>query len=474
MEKKTTVISPEDLQRQEGFCGRVREYWQAQGITPVAFVETYGCQQNEADSEQIRGMLEHCGYGLTDGPEGADLVIFNTCAIREHAEQRVFGNVGALVHTRRRHPRQKIFLCGCMMGQPAVVERVRKSYPYVDGVFSTHHLWELPQLLLGVLTTGKRVFSVEDSAGAIAEGLPVVRENKLKAWVSVMYGCNNFCSYCIVPYVRGRERSRKAENILAEVESLVKQGYKEITLLGQNVNSYGNDLSDGSNFADLLDKAASVEGKFRLRFMTNHPKDFTEDVVRVMKKHEGKICRLVHLPVQSGSNEILKQMNRRYTAEKYLGEVRMLKTLIPEAEVTTDIIVGFPGETEEDYLQTEALVKEADFASAFTFVYSRRSGTKAAEMDNQIPEEVSKNRIMRLVELVNSKTREKSEKYVGKTVEILCEDYDEKKKTYLGRDEFGRMAYFPYPHNLIGKFVSVHVNSANGISLTGDVVAVED
>ena len=224
MEKKTTVISPEALQRQEGFCGRVREYWQAQGITPVAFVETYGCQQNEADSEQIRGMLEHCGYGLTDGPEGADLVIFNTCAIREHAEQRVFGNVGALVHTRRRHPRQKIFLCGCMMGQPAVVERVRKSYPYVDGVFSTHHLWELPQLLLGVLTTGKRVFSVEDSAGAIAEGLPVVRENKLKAWVSVMYGCNNFCTYCIVPYVRGRERSRQPEDILQECRALIAQG----------------------------------------------------------------------------------------------------------------------------------------------------------------------------------------------------------------------------------------------------------
>ena len=324
MEKKTTVISPEALQRQEGFCGRVREYWQAQGITPVAFVETYGCQQNEADSEQIRGMLEHCGYGLTDGPEGADLVIFNTCAIREHAEQRVFGNVGALVHTRRRHPRQKIFLCGCMMGQPAVVERVRKSYPYVDGVFSTHHLWELPQLLLGVLTTGKRVFSVEDSAGAIAEGLPVVRENKLKAWVSVMYGCNNFCSYCIVPYVRGRERSRQPEDILQECRALIAQGYKEITLLGQNVNSYGKDLGLGVDFADLMAQIASLPGDFRLRFMTSHPKDASHKLFDTIAAYP-KICKQFHLPFQSGNDRVLHAMNRRYTRSSACAMTRCLR-----------------------------------------------------------------------------------------------------------------------------------------------------
>ena len=346
MEKKTTVISPEALQRQEGFCGRVREYWQAQGITPVAFVETYGCQQNEADSEQIRGMLEHCGYGLTDGPEGADLVIFNTCAIREHAEQRVFGNVGALVHTRRRHPRQKIFLCGCMMGQPAVVERVRKSYPYVDGVFSTHHLWELPQLLLGVLTTGKRVFSVEDSAGAIAEGLPVVRENKLKAWVSVMYGCNNFCSYCIVPYVRGRERSRQPEDILQECRALIAQGYKEITLLGQNVNSYGKDLGLGVDFADLMVQIASLPGDFRLRFMTSHPKDASHKLFDTIAAYP-KICKQFHLPFQSGNDRVLHAMNRRYTSAQYLELVDYGRSLMPELVLTSDVIVGFPGETEE-------------------------------------------------------------------------------------------------------------------------------
>lgn len=438
------------------------------------FIVTYGCQMNVHESEKIAGLLRTAGYESANSQEDADVIVFNTCCIRENAENHAFGNIGALKKLKKQKKDLIIAVGGCMTQEKGKTDVLKEKFPFIDVIFGTLNLEELPVLIEEKRRAKKRVVKIREKEGEIVETVTPFRTSFPNAWVNIAYGCNNFCSYCIVPYVRGRERSRKAENILAEVESLVKQGYKEITLLGQNVNSYGNDLSDGSNFADLLDKAASVEGKFRLRFMTNHPKDFTEDVVRVMKKHEGKICRLVHLPVQSGSNEILKQMNRRYTAEKYLGEVRMLKTLIPEAEVTTDIIVGFPGETEEDYLQTEALVKEADFASAFTFVYSRRSGTKAAEMENQIPEEVSKNRIMRLVELVNSKTREKSEKYVGKTVEILCEDYDEKKKTYLGRDEFGRMAYFSYPHNLIGKFVSVHVNSANGISLTGDVVAVED
>ena len=395
MEKKTTVISPEALQRQEGFCGRVREYWQAQGITPVAFVETYGCQQNEADSEQIRGMLEHCGYGLTDGPEGADLVIFNTCAIREHAEQRVFGNVGALVHTRRRHPRQKIFLCGCMMGQPAVVERVRKSYPYVDGVFSTHHLWELPQLLLGVLTTGKRVFSVEDSAGAIAEGLPVVRENKLKAWVSVMYGCNNFCSYCIVPYVRGRERSRQPEDILQECRALIAQGYKEITLLGQNVNSYGKDLGLGVDFADLMAQIASLPGDFRLRFMTSHPKDASHKLFDTIAAYP-KICKQFHLPFQSGNDRVLHAMNRRYTSAQYLELVDYGRSLMPELVLTSDVIVGFPGETDEEFEESLALCRRVGFSRMHVFRYSKRPGTLAADMPDQVPPEIMAERSRRM------------------------------------------------------------------------------
>lgn len=429
---------------------------------------------NVHESEKIAGLLRSSGCDAAKSEEEADIIVFNTCCIRENAENHAFGNIGALKKLKRQKKDLIIAVGGCMTQEKGKTDVLKEKFPFIDVIFGTLNLEELPALIEEKRRAKKRIIKIRENEGEIVEGVQPFRTSFPNAWVNIAYGCNNFCSYCIVPYVRGRERSRKADNIIAEVQSLVDQGYKEITLLGQNVNSYGNDLQNGSNFADLLDKAASIGGKFRLRFMTNHPKDFTEDVVRVMKKHVGKICRLVHLPVQSGSNEILKRMNRRYTAEKYLEEIRMLKTLIPEAEVTTDIIVGFPGETEEDYLKTEELVKNADFASAFTFVYSKRSGTKAAEMPDQIPEEVSKNRIMRLVELVNSKTREKSEKYVGKTVEILCEDYDEKKKAYLGRDEFGRMAYFSYPKNIIGKFVNVRVTGANGISLTSEVVGIED
>ena len=438
------------------------------------YIVTYGCQMNVHESEKIAGLLRSSGCDAARSEEEADIIVFNTCCIRENAENHAFGNIGALKKLKRQKKDLIIAVGGCMTQEKGKTDVLKEKFPFIDVIFGTLNLEELPALIEEKRRAKKRIIKIREKEGEIVEGVQPFRTSFPNAWVNIAYGCNNFCSYCIVPYVRGRERSRKADNIIAEVQSLVDQGYKEITLLGQNVNSYGNDLQDGSNFADLLDKAASIDGKFRLRFMTNHPKDFTEDVVRVMKKHVGKICRLVHLPVQSGSNEILKRMNRRYTAEKYLEEIRMLKTLIPEAEVTTDIIVGFPGETEEDYLKTEALVKNADFASAFTFVYSKRSGTKAAEMPDQIPEEVSKNRIMRLVELVNSKTREKSEKYVGKTVEILCEDYDEKKKAYLGRDEFGRMAYFSYPKNIIGKFVNVRVTGANGISLASEVVGIED
>ena len=438
------------------------------------YIVTYGCQMNVHESEKIAGLLRSSGCDAARSEEEADIIVFNTCCIRENAENHAFGNIGALKKLKRQNKDLIIAVGGCMTQEKGKTDVLKEKFPFIDVIFGTLNLEELPALIEEKRRAKKRIIKIREKEGEIVEGVQPFRTSFPNAWVNIAYGCNNFCSYCIVPYVRGRERSRKADNIIAEVQSLVDQGYKEITLLGQNVNSYGNDLQDGSNFADLLDKAASIGGKFRLRFMTNHPKDFTEDVVRVMKKHVGKICRLVHLPVQSGSNEILKRMNRRYTAEKYLEEIRMLKTLIPEAEVTTDIIVGFPGETEEDYLKTEELVKNADFASAFTFVYSKRSGTKAAEMPDQIPEEVSKNRIMRLVELVNSKTREKSEKYVGKTVEILCEDYDEKKKVYLGRDEFGRMAYFSYPKNIIGKFVNVRVTGANGISLTSEVVGIED
>ena len=432
------------------------------------FIVTYGCQMNVHESEKIAGILRRMGYEETPNMETADIIVFNTCCIRENAENHAFGNIGALKKMKKQNPALIIAVGGCMTQEQGKTEVLKKKFPFIDIMFGALNFEDLEFLILRKKREKKRVIAIRETEGEIVENIEPYRTSYPNAWVNITYGCNNFCTYCIVPYVRGRERSRKPENIVAEVEKLVAEGYKEITLLGQNVNSYGSDGSTEVTFAQLLDKIASIEGKFRLRFMTSHPKDFTEDVVSVMEKHR-KICRLVHLPVQSGSSKILKEMNRRYTREKYLEEIRTLKTRLPEAEVTTDIIVGFPGETEEDYLQTESLVREVDFASAFTFVYSPRKGTKAAEMPNAVPESVQKDRIMRLVELVNSLTRAKSEKYLGKTVEILCEDYDSKKGLYMGRDEFGRMGYFTSEENRIGQFVSLKITKANGISLFGEI-----
>ncbi len=430
---------------------------------------TYGCQMNVHESEKIAGILRGLGYEETAVKEDADIIVFNTCCIRENAENHAFGNIGALKKLKKEKPNLLIAVGGCMTQEKGKTDVLKKKFPFIDIMFGTLNLEELGNLILRKKSQKKKVIEIREKEGEIVEFTDAYRTSYPNAWVNIMYGCNNFCSYCIVPYVRGRERSRKPENIIEEVRGLVAEGYKEITLLGQNVNSYGSDGSTGMTFAQLLDAVASIEGDFRLRFMTSHPKDFNEDVVLVMKKHK-KICRLVHLPVQSGSNTVLQAMNRRYTRERYLDEIRMLKSHLPEAEVTTDIIVGFPGETEEDYLQTEALVKEVDYASAFTFVYSKRQGTKAAEMDGHIPEEVQKDRIMRLVELVNSLTRKKSEKYLGKTVEILCEDYDAKKGLYMGRDEFGRMGYFASQADVIGQLVQIKITKANGISLFGEIV----
>ena len=436
------------------------------------YIVTYGCQMNLHESEKMAGILRRLGYVEATTQEDADIILFNTCCIRENAENHAFGNIGALKKLKKQKPDLIIAVGGCMTQEKGKTEILKQKFPFIDIMFGTLNLEELESLIRRRIKKKKRVVEIREKEGEIVEFEDAYRTSYPNAWVNIMYGCNNFCSYCIVPYVRGRERSRKAENIVAEVEKLVKDGYREITLLGQNVNSYGNDGgSNGVTFAELLDRVASVEGDFRVRFMTSHPKDFNEDVVKVMAKHD-KICKLVHLPVQSGSNKILAEMNRRYTREKYLEEVKILRSYFPNAEITTDIIVGFPGETEEDYLLTEELVKEVDYASAFTFVYSKRAGTKAATMPNQISEEVQKDRIVRLVELVNSLTRKKSEKYLGKSVEILCEGYDEKRNYYLGRDEFGRMGYFKSEDSLIGKFVTLKITRANGISLYGDVETV--
>ncbi len=465
MNSKTTRITPEQVERQQRLCAEIRDYWTTQGVTPTAYVETYGCQQNEADSEQLRGMLEAAGYGLTDSAEGADAVIFNTCAIREHAEQRVFGNVGALVHTKRRHPRQKIFLCGCMMGQPAVVERVKNSYPYVDAVFSTHHLWEFPSLLLRVLTGKKRVFSVEDSAGSIAEGIPVVRTNTLKAWVSIMYGCNNFCSYCIVPYVRGRERSRRPQDVLDECRALIAQGYKEITLLGQNVNSYGRDLDCGMDFADLLAAVAELDGEFRLRFMTSHPKDASRKLFDTIAKYD-KICKQFHLPFQSGNDRVLHAMNRRYTAAQYLELVDYGRSLMPELVLTSDVIVGFPGETEAEFEDTLKLIERVRYDALFTFIFSPRAGTPAASMDDPTPRAEKNQRFDRLCALQNRISEEKHRAYIGKTLRVLVDGRDGDKLT--ARTDGGRLVRLDGGDELIGQFLNVTITGSTTWSLFGE------
>ena len=464
--ERTTVITEAQLQAQRDICRQIKEYWQERGITPVAFVDTYGCQQNEADSERIRGMLQDCGYDMTDTEEGADCIVLNTCAIREHAEQRVFGNVGALVHTKRRHERQKIFLCGCMMGQEHVAKKIKSSYTHVDGVFNPHHLWRFPELLQSVLRTGKRVFAVENEAGNIAEGIPVVRQNKLKAWVSVMYGCNNFCSYCIVPYVRGRERSRRPEEIIKEVKELIARGYKDITLLGQNVNSYGKDLGLGVDFADLIGTLAELEGDFWLRFMTSHPKDATKKLFDVMASHP-KIAKQFHLPFQSGNDRVLKEMNRRYTSAQYLDLVDYGRSVMPGLILTSDVIVGFPGETEEEFEDTIKLIERVGYDALFTFIYSPRKGTPAAEMPDPATKQDKNRRFDRLVETQNRISEQIHRGYIGKTVKVLADGREGDVLT--SRTEGGRLVRFAGDDSLIGQFVHVTVTDCTTWSLVGTV-----
>ncbi len=422
---------------------------------------------NLHESEKIAGVLKETGYDCLSSIEEADIIVFNTCCIRENAENHAFGNIGALKKLKREKKDLIIAVGGCMVQEEGKASLLKKKFPFIDVMFGTHDLPNLKSMIEKKRAQKKSVISVTEARERTEDGISPVRASYPNAWVNIIYGCNNFCSYCIVPYVRGRECSRRAEDVLSEVKALVEAGYKEITLLGQNVDSYCGE--DGTTFPELLDRVASIEGKFRVRFMTSHPKDFSPELVAVMKKHD-KICKHLHLPVQSGNNHILKRMNRRYTREKYLADLALLRREIPDCEVTTDIIVAFPGETEEEFSDTLSLVNEADFSSAFMFIYSPRTGTKAAEMPDRINEDVAKDRISRLIALVNAKTREKSAKYVGRTVEILCEDYDEKKKMYLGRDEYGRMGYFKSSENKIGEFVNLKITEANGISLYGEEV----
>ena len=471
MTRKTTVISEDELQQQFAFCDKIQSFWQGVGRTPAAYVETYGCQQNEADSEKLRGYLTMSGYTIADTAEGADVVIMNTCAIREHAEQRVFGNLGALTHTKRRHPEQKIFLCGCMAGETKVSDRIKKSFPYVDGVFSTHHLWQFPEILWKILNGKKRQYYIEDEAGSIAEGIPQLRDSKLKAWVSIMYGCNNFCTYCIVPYVRGRERSRKKEDILSECRSLIENGAKEITLLGQNVNSYGKDLEENYDFSDLLAAIAAIPGDFLIRFMTSHPRDAGRKLFDTMAAFP-KIAKQLHLPFQSGSSRVLKAMNRHYDREKYLEAVNYAKSVMPDLVLTSDVIVGFPGETEDEFEETISLIEMVRYDALFTFIFSPRTGTPAASMEDPTPKEEKNRRFDKLCAVQNSISEQIHAEYIGKSFRCLVDGMDGDFLT--ARTEGGRLVRFAGDSSLIGNFANLTITGSTTWSLSGKLTEKDD
>ena len=432
------------------------------------YITTYGCQINIHESEKIAGILTSMEYTLAESEKDADIIVFNTCCIRENAEDRADGNIGALKKLKKQKRDLIIAVGGCMTQQKGYAEELIKKFPFIDIIFGTHNLEDFKLLLQKKLLQKKPVLEILEKEQPVKEGTPKTRTSFPNAWVNITYGCNNFCTYCIVPYVRGRERSRKLDDIVAECRELVNEGYKEITLLGQNVNSYGNDL-DGVDFADLITEISKIDKKFRLRFMTNHPKDLSEKLIIALANSD-KVCKSIHLPIQAGSNRILKLMNRKYTRENYFEKIDLLRKYIPDIAITSDIMVGFPTETEEDFLDTIDVVNRIGFAGAFTFVYSRRKGTPADKMEGQVDESVSKERIMKLIDLQNSINRSQSEKYVGKTVEVLCEGYDQKKNMYLGRDTYGRMLYFEGEEKDLGEFVLVEVVSAGGISLMGKKV----
>lgn len=433
-------------------------------------ITTYGCQMNEHDSEKLKGMLCQMGYDETDKRENSDLVIFNTCCVRENAELKVYGNLGHLKSFKRKNPNAIIAVCGCMMQQEHVVKEIKKTYKHVDLVFGTHNIHNFPKLLSEAMNSDNMLVDVWESEGEIIEGLPVIRKLDVKAFVNIMYGCNNFCTYCIVPYTRGRERSRDPEVILSEVKDLVADGVKEITLLGQNVNSYGNTFDNGYTFADLLKAVNEIEGLERIRFMTSHPKDISDDVIDAIAECE-KLCEHVHLPVQSGSNNMLKAMNRKYTREHYLDLIRKIKTKVPNATISTDLIIGFPGETDQDIEDTIDLIKEVEYDASYTFIYSVRTGTPAAEYDNQIDEKVKHERFEKVLNVINDIISRKNKSLKDEVLEVLVEGQSSKDKTILtGRTRGFRTVNFPGDESDIGKLVKVKITNPRSFSLMGEKV----
>ena len=472
MERKNVVISQEQLQVQREITAKLKTLLaETLDHKPLAFVDTFGCQQNVADSQNICGMLEQMGFGFTDDSAQADVVVLNTCAVRDHAEQRVYGNLGALTHTKKANPHQVICLCGCMAQQDTVAEKVKKSYRHVDLVMGTHALWRFPELLEKVYTEHGRVFCNEDCDGYIVEELPIVREDDNKAWVSIMYGCNNFCSYCIVPYVRGRERSRDKDCILKDVRELVGRGVKEITLLGQNVNSYGKDLPEKIDFSDLLQEICDLDGDFLVRFMTSHPKDASFKLFDTMARNP-KIARHLHLPFQSGSSRVLRAMNRGYTREGYLELVRYAKEKMPDLVMTSDVIVGFPGETEEEFEETITLIQEVGFDALFTFIYSPRPGTPAAKYPDPISRAEKQKWFDRLLDVQNEISAAHHAAYVGKTVTVLVDgESGDNRWPLSSRTSGGRLVHLIGSHDAIGTYQQAKILDSSTWALFGEIVA---
>jgi len=445
------------------------EYYFKNGKNKTYHIITYGCQMNVHDSEKLAGMLNAMGYVETQNLEEADLIIFNTCAVREHAESRVYGNIGPLKRLKDKKPELIIGVCGCMPQQLEVAQKLAKVFPFLDIIFGTKSLHKFPQLLYKAITTKKTVIDVAEDEDVVVEGIPTARREGVSAFVNIIYGCNNFCSYCIVPYVRGRERSRRPEEIIFEIQQLAANGVKEVTLLGQNVNSYGKDLPDGIPFYKLLEKVNAIEGIERIRFVTSHPKDLSDELIFAMRDLE-KVCEHIHLPVQSGSTRILRQMNRHYTKEDYLRLVEKLKENIPDIAITTDIIVGFPGETEEDFEDTLDVVRKVEFDSAYTFIYSKRKGTKAAQMPNQVPDEVKHERFQRLVKLVEEIALKKNQQMLGKVCEILIDGYSKRNNLLEGRTRTNKVVNVKCSDEFMYKFVNVKILEASRHWLYGEVI----
>ena len=464
-------ISDEELDRQREYAALAGSVLSSRfNEKPLAFVHTYGCQGNVSDGERIKGILENLGYGFTEDIEKASLILYNTCAIREHAEDRIYGNVGAVKRLKKANPQLIIALCGCMMQQKRVAEKIQKSYPFVDLVFGTHVIHRLPEFIYRVLCTGRRVVEIPECDGVIAENLPVHRDGIIRGWLPIMYGCNNFCSYCIVPYVRGRERSREPEDIIAEAKELIANGCKDITLLGQNVNSYGKNLDCDINFAKLLRMINDLEGDFIIRFMTSHPKDCTRELLDTMAECD-KVAKHLHLPFQSGNNRVLAEMNRRYTREQYLELARYARQVMPGLSMTSDVIVGFPGETYDEFKDTLTLLEEVRFTSLYTFIFSSRPGTKAASMPDPVSREEKGKWFKELCDLQEKIAGERTAKMKDKIYTVLCEGYA-REGVLNGRTEGNIMIEFPEKEgrSVIGEFCQVKVTEPLTWIVRGELI----